>query len=310
MNRYKSELGKALIYESYDLLLQTWNVTTSELQVETSYGATHLILAGDSKNPPLLLFHGTGDNAAMMWIYNVQELAAHYYVIAVDAVGGSGKSEPNESYEKQFDQLTWIDDILQALRLNQVYIAGVSYGAYLSYYYMLNRPDKVTKAVCMAGRVPSSSLEVVTKMMKAFMPEALFPSEANCRKLLRKLSAPGSSVFEDNADLLKHWFYLLMYFNNKSMFKHKITMIPNEQLTTIRTKVLFLIGQHDILSNYPKAINKLTQLQFPYKIVEGAGHAINHEQPSLVNQEMIQFFAEGDPKLDRIRKVYAEANRT
>lgn len=60
---------------------------------------------------------------------------------------------------------------------------------------------------------------------------------------------------------MKHWYHLLKYFNNKSMMKHAITIFADEQLESIREKALFLIGEQDILSNYPKAIQKLKQIR-------------------------------------------------
>lgn len=287
MKRYKSRQGEELIFTSYDRLLLTWGVDYEQRDIQTVYGSTHVITAGSPSNPALVLFHGTADNSAMMWVYNIRELAENYYVIAVDAVGGSGKSEPNELYYRKFDQTAWIDELLKALALKLVHIAGVSYGAYLAYHYAIMRPDNVQKVVCMAGRIPGSQFEVMSKMMMAFMPEALFPSEANCKRLLRKLSGPHYTVFESNEELMKHWYYLLKYFNNKSMMQHGITIFDGEQMNLIRKKALFLIGDQDILSNYPKAIQRLNQYELNYKIIKEAGHAINHEQAELINREII-----------------------
>lgn len=88
-------------------------------------------------------------------------------------------------------------------------------------------------------------------MMAAFLPEALFPTEKNCRKLLRKLSGPNFSKFEENDVLMKHWFYLLKYFNNKSMMQHKIEIHSDLELSQLREKGVFLIGEYDRLTNYP-----------------------------------------------------------
>lgn len=289
MQRYKTPLAKQLIYDSYDRLLETWGIDLEEKKLETAFGVTHVILAGDSSNPPLVLFHGTADNSAMMWVYNIQEWSKRFFVIAVDAIGGSGKSEPNESYYKQFNQVSWIDEILDGLGLHKANICGVSYGAYLSYHYTLNRPDRVEKVICMAGRIPSSQFEVLSKMMFAFLPEAVFPSEKNCRKLLKKLSGPNYSVFEENEELMKHWYYLLKYFNNKSMMQHRIEINENDELSVLSDKALFLIGEFDRLSYYPKAIKRLEDIKIKYKIIREAGHAINHEQAEMINKEIIDF---------------------
>lgn len=292
MERYKSISGRQLIMDTYDTLLSSWDTEFEEKDIETKYGLTHVIITGDDRKPPLLLFHGTADNSAMMWIYNVKELSKHFYIIAVDAIGGSGKSEPNEEYNKSFNQVTWIDAILDAFHLHAVNICGVSYGAYLSYYYTLKRPERVNKAICLAGRIPSSQFEVMFKMMGAFLPEALFPSEQNCKKLLRKLSGPHYSKFEQNDVLMKHWFYLLKYFNNKSMMQHKIEISSDEELTELEERVVFLIGEQDRLANYPKAIKRLEKNKIHYKIIPDAGHAINHEQAELIHKEILDFITE------------------
>lgn len=289
MERYRNASGKKMIMDSYNMLLHSWETDFEEKVVETTYGLTHVIIAGDRLNPPLMLFHGTADNSAMMWIYNIKDLAKAFYVIAVDAIGGSGKSEPNDEYFRAFNQITWMDDIVTALNIHTINICGVSYGAYLSYNYTLKRPDKVNKAVCLAGRIPSNSFEVIYKMMAAFLPEALFPSEKNCEKLLNKLSGPQRSPFQDNELLMKHWYYLLKYFNNKSMMQHKIEIHTDQEVSELRNKVLFLIGEYDRLSNYPKAIKKLEDNRMNYKIIPDAGHAINHEQADLINKEIIDF---------------------
>lgn len=88
---------------------------------------------------------------------------------------------------------------------------------------------------------------------------------------------------------MKHWYYLLKYFNNRSMMQHKIKIHTDEEIAELRNKVLFLIGQYDRLSNYPKAIRRLKDNQMNYKIIPDAGHAINHEQADLINMEVIHF---------------------
>lgn len=292
MRRYKSEDGQKLIYESYDRLLADWKAEHTQQRIPTTYGDTHIITAGSPDQPPLLLLHGTGDNAAMMWIYNMEELSRSFYVIAVDNIGGSGKSEPNDKYFGDFDRAKWLDEILEAMNIKSTYIAGVSYGAALAQYYAIARPDRVRKLVCMAGGISGSQFEVMGKMMKAFMPEALFPSERNTRKLLRKLCGSRTDVFESNPDLMQHWYYLLKYFNNRSMMKHTVTIHSPAEIQAIRSKILFVIGDHDLLSYYPKSLARLESNRMQYRIVKGAGHAINHEMPEVVHEEIIRFCKE------------------
>ena len=56
MQRYKNTSGRQLIYDSYNTLLKSWKTDFEELDIETSYGQTHIIVAGDPQRPPLLFF--------------------------------------------------------------------------------------------------------------------------------------------------------------------------------------------------------------------------------------------------------------
>ncbi|MCX7709530.1 MAG: alpha/beta hydrolase [Clostridia bacterium] len=290
MKRFKSEEGKRLIYESYNKLLTLWGVDLEQTDIETTFGSTHVITVGQHENPPLLLFHGVGDNSALMWIYNIQELARHFFVIAADTIGGPGKSEPNEHYFKSFTQAQWIDDILNAFNIDSAYIAGVSNGAYLTQHYAMKRPERVPKIVCMSGSIACKSApNPLFRMMKVFLPEALIPTEKNARKLLRKMCGPNSTVFENNQELMRHWVYLLKYFNNRAMMSHKIVRFGDNEIATIRDKALFLLGDCDRLSYHDAAIKAFQEHRLNYKIVQNAGHALNHEQADLINGEIVRF---------------------
>jgi len=285
MKRFKKPEGERLIYESYDRLLKEWGIAIEERDMETAYGMTHVIVAGNPENPPLLLFHGVGDNSAVMWIYNMRKLAEHFHVVAVDTMGGPGKSEPNEAYFKAFDLSVWIGDILRALGFDKTYIAGVSNGGYMASRFTALNQEKVHRIVCMASGITLN----VFKMMTVFLPEALFPSEKSTASLLRKLTAPGSDAFSKNKELMQHWRYLLKYFNNRSMMPHKPAAFRDEELKVLQDKALFLIGEYDRLTHYPKSLGQLRDKGMRYSIVKHAGHGINHEQPELVNEEIVRF---------------------
>jgi len=88
MKIFKSAIAQQNILDSYDRLLKMWDVDIEETDIPTTYGTTHIITCGDKTNPPLILFHGVGDNSALMWLYNARELSQHFWVFAVDTIGG------------------------------------------------------------------------------------------------------------------------------------------------------------------------------------------------------------------------------
>lgn len=153
MKVYRSDKAKGNIYRTYDQLLTQWEVEVEEKDITTTYGTTHIILCGDKNKPPLVLFHGVGDNSALMWIFNAKELAKHFRIYAVDTIGGPGKSCPNSKYNKDFDTIKWLDEVFDSLELEQTYVAGVSNGSFMAHHYGIIRPDRVIKMICMSGSV-------------------------------------------------------------------------------------------------------------------------------------------------------------
>ena len=293
MKVYRSRKSGQVIRETYDRLLSLWECELRERDVETEYGTTHIIECGQEDNPPLVLFHGVGDDSALMWIFNAPELIRYFHIFAADTLGGPGKSVPNGNYNKDFDDIRWIDGILDALQVDRAYFAGVSHGGYLVQAYTLHRPEKVIRTVSISGTVPvGGKKNSMTAMMKIFLPEALFPTDRNVVKLIRKMSGKHSEVFTENRDIMAHYKALLKGFNNMAMGYHKIIAFTPEEVDRIRDRVVYLVGTEDpfeklggreiLLKNHMNAV-----------FYDGAGHGLNHELAEEINRKIISVFRDG-----------------
>lgn len=291
MKVYKSENARKNILDTYDKLLDMWNVDKEERDIATTYGTTHVILCGKKDNPPLVLFHGVGDNTALMWIYNAEALSRHFRIYAIDTLGGPGKSRPNENYNKDFDDIQWIDEVLTGLTLDKVYMVGVSHGAYLAQLYGLHRPEQVIKIVGLAGSVPVGDFGSIKIMMKIFLPEALIPTKNNAVKLLRKLSGKNSRELTEQPLVVEHFRYLLKGFNNMAMGYHKIECFSDEQIDSIRGKTLFLVGEDDPFAKLGGK-DALLQYKMNVQFFPQVGHAINQEISGEINILLIKYLLE------------------
>ncbi|MFS1513774.1 alpha/beta fold hydrolase [Chengkuizengella sp. SCS-71B] len=290
---FKSEQGKKLLFESYDRLLEMWDVEVQEHDIETTYGKTHIIEAGDITKPALVLFHGTGDNSSLMWIRNIQEFTKHFYVVAVDTLGAAGKSEPNELFFKSFDEVKWINEIMNTLNIQKAHMIGVSFGVILMLNYAIKYPNRVKKLVGMAGSLPIKvnglkKFVYTVRTIKVFMPEILNPNQKNAQKLFQKLSGPNMKL-DDNDEVFKHFYYI---------FKHSVPLVRNiasheiQTFSQFRDNALFLIGDHDKLVYKPDIKQEYAELGLNLKIIKDAGHSINGEQPELINKEIINFLVD------------------
>jgi pimeloyl-ACP methyl ester carboxylesterase len=291
---FKTEEGRRAVLESYDRLVAAWGVPTEERDLETSYGKTHVILAGAPALPPLLLFHGVGDNSALMWVYNAEELSRHFRLAAIDTMGGAGRSMPDDRYGKGFDLSQWYGDVLSALNIRKTYAAGVSYGCYHVQLLLASFPDKVERIVGMAGSVAADDrragkLRQLANMMKMFMPEGLFPTRKNALKIARKMTGRNADALLGNEAIADHFWLLMKHYSMQAQMVHRRRSLEPDEIAAMRGKALFLVGDQDLLTNAQSFQQAMETHGMRYRIFPGAGHAINAEMAVEVNAAIVDF---------------------
>lgn len=282
MKTYRTRKAERMIKSTYDELLLQWGVPVTELDLSSPYGTTHVLVAGDEAAEPLVMFHGVGDDSALMWLYNAKALTQRYRLYAVDTIGGPGKSVPGAGYCKGFSDVDWIDSILDGLGLSHTSMVGTSHGAYLTQYYTAHRPQRIKHAVCLAGTVPVEGSNPMAAMMRIFLPEALFPTEQNTAKLLRKLSGSNSAVFLENPAVMAHYRWLLKGFQNAAMRYHPLPPLDDEHIDILREKTLYLVGAKDPFQRFG-AGEPLSKHRMNYTVFDDVGHGINHEIADTIN---------------------------
>lgn len=289
VSAFKSEKKKEQVLKSYDNLLKLWDVDITETDINTKYGITHCILCGEKTKPPLLMFHGVGDNSAVMWFLNAKGLSQHFYCIAVDVLGGPGKSVPNETYNKKnFSQTEWINEIADKLNIGNFYVMGTSNGAYITFNYTTKESQRVIKAVCLEGGMVVNPIRSMIGALLLLFPEILFPTRNNLIKSMKKLMSPNSGFDKKHPELIEHLLMVVKSHNQSAMFPHKLEEYDREKAKAVKEKLYFLLGEH-MLEKRKGYIDILNEGGFKYKIIKNAGHGVNHEQPEIVNDEIISF---------------------
>lgn len=292
MKVYRTKKMQQEIIRTYNNLLAQWDVETEEMDINTEYGTTHIVACGKEENPPLILFHGVGDDSALMWIYNAKYLSRYFRIYAVDTIGGPGKSVPGEGYNKDFDDVLWIDGVLDKLLIEKAFFAGVSHGGYLVKYYSLYRPERVKKGISISGAISVGEKgSPMATMMKIFLPEALFPTKRNIQKLIEKLCGENTPVFTENKDIMEHYTYLLRGFNNMAMGYHNVRPFTEEEVDLIRDKIEFLVGLEDPFEKLGGA-EALRKYRMKVTFYENAGHGLNHERADEINAKIVEILTE------------------
>lgn len=288
MHAYRTADAERRAFAAYDEMLTRWGVELEQTDLQTACGTTHCVIAGDPDLPPLVLFHGVGDNSAVMWVLNAAALSQHFHCIAVDTLGGPGRSRLNDKYGRDFNQLAWQLEVLDRLGLEETNVVGVSHGAYMAFNLCSKAPQRVRRAVCIEGGIVTSRLRPILSMLQLMFPEMLAPTPANLKKILARMTSPDSRFADRHPDIVDHLVLLMQAHNRRAMYVHKLDLYAEEEGLRQREKLLFLLGNH-LVETKTHLLEPLRQGGYAFEIIDGAGHGLNHEQPEIVNQRITSF---------------------
>lgn len=193
---YKSAAGRDAVLAAYDRGVVGLTFPVRSRVVETRFGSTHMLVAGPTDAPPLLVVHGANGSADQM-AAGLPWCAAANLCHYLDVPG-----EPNRSSEvrpgKRGDGLgLWLGDVLGGLGIERSAMLGISGGAYAVLKAAAVIPARVERAVLL---VPEG---LSTARPLAFLMEVLWPmiryglrrDEANARRVMAVLTGlPAEEV--------------------------------------------------------------------------------------------------------------------
>jgi len=106
--------------------------------------------AGSADNPAIVLLHGLASDATT-WLPAIDALSAHpLHVIAVDLVGHGGSDKPDLPYSLPLFA-DMVCDLLGALDLGAVTLAGHSLGGAIAMHIGYHRPELVARLVLVSS---------------------------------------------------------------------------------------------------------------------------------------------------------------
>ncbi len=143
---YKSPAVKTEIMALYDAKLRACNIAYTEIDVQTFAGPTHVIVAGASDKPPVVLLHGINAGAPLA-LEAMRDLTDRYRIYAVDTVGQTTKSSETRPSVKDNSYGRWLAEVMDGLGLSAAPVIGVSYGAFLLQRLLAYAPQRVQKAI-------------------------------------------------------------------------------------------------------------------------------------------------------------------
>lgn len=280
---YKHAEAKLLYEQAYDESLTLWKVPFHSTFVKTSYGDTHVLIAGDEGAPPLVLLHGMTISSTM-WYPNLEAFTRHFRIYAVDTIGDLGKTSVLKCPRTREESALWLDEVIQGLSLEKPTIGGHSMGGFLTANYTLHFPEKVNKLVLLA---PAATFAKVKPSFFTYVfPAILFSKDFLIKRaynwFFHNRQAGDAKLFQQ---------FLIGYKHCRPVSPIVPIVFSDEELARLNVPVLLLIGEHEViydariaLENAKKKCKTIQAHSIP-----DSSHCLTVENAELVNRQIVDF---------------------
>jgi pimeloyl-ACP methyl ester carboxylesterase len=233
---YKTEAGGQEVRRRYRDALAAWPLPAEHLRVPTREGETFVVASGPADAPPLVLFHGSGTNAAM-WMGDVAAWAEHFRVYAVDLIGEPGLSAPVRPPMTSGAYALWLDDALRELGLTRVSIVGASLGGWLALDYATRRPGRVERLALLC---PSG----IGRQKMGWLVKAVLLRPLGRWGLRRTMEAVAGLRLPLTEKFLDSMVLTFAQFRPR---RERLPVVSDDALHRLDMPVLVIVGERDAL---------------------------------------------------------------
>jgi len=248
---------------------------------------------------PLLLIHGFGGSAVTTWKDEMLALSADYDVIAPDLAWFGDSFSAGEA--NLTTETNTIVQLIDELQLNNINIAGISYGGFITFNILnnANQNGHINKAIIIASPGPYFSDDDLAALNKRFAvdnPEDFFiPKNSDeLRRLFDGIFVKPKMMPDFVADQIYQTYFAAWH-------KQKIAMIQSlpadrDALLTApmtTTPTLLIWGEKDRIFPVEHGIYLSQKIQAPLVVIPDTGHGVTNEQPEMVTR-LIKTFIESE----------------
>jgi pimeloyl-ACP methyl ester carboxylesterase len=280
---YKSN-GKTLITQHYDNYLKSFDFEIEQIYVDTSYGKTHILVAGPPEGKPIFIFQG-GNCINPMTLSWFLPLVDKYRVYAPDTIGHPGYSDESRISAKDHSFAQWIKELMDYFNIESSAFVGPSYGAGIILRLATFMPDKIVCSVLVspAGIRLGSKIRMIKDIL---LPLVLFNGTSS-QKHLNKITGTMSdnSMKEIDKKVIGDVFKYIRL--EQEMPK----LTTKEELLHYHSPTLIIAGKKDIF--FPEnRLNKVSREIIPNLIAfktYDMGHFPSKEHLVKINNDIMEF---------------------
>lgn len=250
--------------------------------------AVRYVQRGAQQGTPVLFLHGFGGDLDN-WLFNIDALAEHYPVIALDLPGHgqSGVALPGPRLQ---DLALFVQHFLQALNVSAVHVVGHSLGGALGARLALDDPDRVQSLtlISSAGFGPDIDPGYIQGFIQA-------RSRRDLKPVLERLFADAGLVSRAMVDNVLKYKRLdgvdaLLSQLGERLFPQGVQQEqPGLALEHTSQPLLLLWGQEDRVIPVAHAAHAPPRARV--KIFAHTGHMAQMEQAAEVNRLILEHLA-------------------
>ena len=293
---FKAPRGEAAFLAAYDAAMKLWPVPYEEIDLQSRFGTTHVVVTGPKTAPPVVLLHGYMATLTM-WAPNIAAFSKHHRVYAVDVMGQPSKSVPTEPIRSTEDFVAWLTATLDQLHLERVDLVGMSFGGWLALNYAVAEPRRVQKLVLLS---PGGLLPMVKQFSMRGMLMVALPTRLTVNSFFRWLGFTDRAY----ASMLDLMYLGLAHFRMPTETARVMpAVVSDDALRRLEVPTLLLIGDREVISNPARALERARQLipDFEGELVPGCRHDMCSTRHDIVDARVLAFLANKDIE-QRLRK--------
>lgn len=257
---FKSEECKIAIRTRYNQILS--NFPFQKRYVETSFGSTFILEAGDAMNPPLILLHGSCSNSAF-WFGEISALSKTFHVLAIDILGEAGNSADNRLDLNSEDYADWLEEVFSACDIEKPVIMGNSLGSWMALRFATKFPERVSRLILLApaglSGINVEFLERAKRLSQQEKPMTIDSSITQGVKLPKEVEE-----------------FIILIFQGYNPITVALPVFTDEQIRQLTMPILFVAGEEDVMIDTAAAAHRVSQLVPDAEIhmLPGIGHMI------------------------------------
>jgi pimeloyl-ACP methyl ester carboxylesterase len=265
--------------------------------------------------PALLLVHGLGSSASVEFHYNLEPLAAHHQVFAIDLPGFGRSDKPVLAYTIDLF-VRAVSDLMATEGIERAAVMGVSMGGRVALGLALDSPEKVDRLVLVDALGIGAPRRVLAYsiLLTRGLGELTLRGTARALRqmnptMIRRfwgwyLKRPNrvDTIWTDeriasHGTLLATPAYRAAYLSAlrsiAGMRQLRDGVVVQDRLTELRMPTLLIWGGHDHI--FPASHAQVAMGRIPngrLEVFDDSGHTPQMEEPERFNRLVLDFLGE------------------